>query len=402
MAKFQFVALTNEGTRIAGVEDCPSIADVHALLATRDLLPIEVKTKKSVLQYEITKKKVKPRDLMHFSRQLGVFIKAGIPIINALEVISSEMTDKLFKPAIEDVIEQLRGGSTFFAAVARHPEAFPPFYLGILRSAELSGNLDVVLDQLADYLDRDIDTKQKIKSALAYPAIVLGMAIVVVIVLVGFVLPRFEDFFDSFNAKLPLATRMLLSFAHFMGRWGWLIALGLIAFVGVSIAYTRTVKGRTFLDSLLLRLPVAGDMLSTSIIERFCRIFSSMLDAGVSVPEALAVTGDATNNEVFRSGISEAREAMLRGEGLAGPLNSTELFPSSVRQMIRVGEDTGTLDEQLDTAATYLDRELDYKIKRFTSMFEPAVIIFIGLVVGFVAIAMVSAMYGIYNQVDIK
>jgi len=224
----------------------------------------------------------------------------------------------------------------------------------------------------------------------------------VVIVLVGFVLPRFETFFESFNAKLPLATRILLSFAHFMGKWGVFIALGLVAFVLLFLAYTRSEGGRSWLDRLMLKIPVAGDMLTTSIVERFCRILASMLEAGVSVPEALAVTGDATNNSVFRTGVSEAREAMLRGEGLAGPLNSTELFPSSVRQMIRVGEDTGTLDEQLETAATYLDRELDYKIKRFTSLFEPAVIIFIGVVVGFVAIAMVSAMYGIYNQVDIK
>ena len=137
------------------------------------------------------------------------------------------------------------------------------------------------------------------------------------------------------------------------------------------------------------------------IVERFCRILASMMNAGVPVPEALAVTGDATNNAVFRERIARAREAMLRGEGLATPLNSTDLFPSSIRQMFRVGEDTGTLDKQLETAADYLDRELDYKIKRFTSLFEPAVIVFVGVIVGFVAIALVSAMYGVYNQVNL-
>ena len=402
MAKFQFTALALDGTRVVGVEEAPTIGDIHNLLNERELLPIAVSQKKSVLQYEITKKKVKPRDLMHFSRQLGVFLKAGIPIVNALEVIGSEMTDKLFKPALEDITELLRGGATFSSAAARHPEVFPPFYLGILRSAEVTGNLDIALDQLADYLDRDIDTRQKVKSALVYPGVVFAMSIVVVIVLVGFVLPRFKTFFDSFNAKLPLATRMLLSIARFTGRWGWLVALLVVAGVLALVVWFRTDNGRRRRDALLLKLPAIGDLLSHVIIERFCRILSSMLTAGVSVPEALAVTGDATNNTVFRERIAGAREAMIEGGGLATPLSETELFPTSARQMFRVGEDTGTLDQQLETAAVYFDRELDYKIKRFTSLFEPAVIIFIGVVVGFVAIAMVSAMYGIYNQVDIK
>jgi type IV pilus assembly protein PilC len=401
MPKFRFTAVALDGTRVAGTQDASTLGDLHSLLADRDLLPIQVSEKKSVLQFEITKKKVKPRELMHFSRQLGVFIKSGIPIIEALEAISSEMTDKVFRPALADMIESLRGGTTFSAAAARHAEVFPPFYLGILRSAEVTGNLDVALDNLADYLDRDIDTRQKIRSALAYPAIVLAMAVVVVIVLTVFVLPRFETFFKNFNAKLPLPTQILLDIAHFIGTWGWLIGLVLVGSTVAIVAYGRTDAGRARRDAVILKLPVAGDLLTHAIVERFCRILASMMNAGVSVPEALAVTGDATNNAVFRKGIGQARDAMLRGDGLARPLSATGLFPSSVNQMFRVGEDTGTLDKQLETASVYLDRELDYKIKRFTSLFEPAVIIIIGVVVGFVAIALVTAMYGIYNQVQV-
>jgi len=402
MPKYRYTALELDGTRVNGTEDAPSRGEVHTMLAERELLPIQVAEKKSILQYEITKKKVKPRDLMHFSRQLGVFIRAGIPIINALEVISSEMTDKVFKPALEDIMEELRSGSTFSAAAARHEEVFPAFYLGILRSAEVTGNLDVALDELADYLDRDIDARQKVKNALVYPSIVLVMAVVVVLILTLFVLPRFETFFESFHAKLPLPTRVLLSISHFIGRWGWLIAAGIVAAVILGVLYFRTPSGRAKKDEIMLRLPVAGDLLRHAIVERFCRILASMMNAGVSVPEALAVTGDATNNAVFRERIARAREAMLRGEGLATPLNNTNLFPSSIRQMFRVGEDTGTLDKQLETAADYLDRELDYKIKRFTSLFEPIVIVIVGVIVGFVAIALVSAMYGVYNQVNIS
>jgi type IV pilus assembly protein PilC len=330
-----------------------------------------------------------------------VFIKAGIPIIQALEVIGSETSDKIFKPAIEDMVERLRGGSTFAGAAVAHPEVFPPFYIGILRSAELTGNLDVVLDELADYLERDLDAKQKVKSALAYPSMVLGMSLVTITVLAVFVLPQFEDFFAGFNAKLPLPTRMLLSVTNFLTTWGWLLGLVLAVVVLGVVIYFQSDKGRRRRDILLLRLPALGGILQDAIVERFCRILSSMMSAGVSVPEALAVTGDATNNAIFQERIAVAREAMMRGEGLAAPLSATGLFPTAARQMLRVGEDTGTLDEQLATAAVYLDPELDYKIKRFTTLFEPAVIIFVGVIVGFVAIALVSAMYGIYNQVQV-
>src|SRR5436190_6632590 len=399
MAKYQFTALALDGTRVVGVEDAPSLRDVHSLLSERELVPIKVAAKKSIFQYEITKKKVKPRELMHFSRQLGVFIKAGIPIISALETIASEVTDKVFKPALDDMIELLRSGGTFAAAASMHPEIFPAFYVGILRSAEVTGNLDVVLDELADYLERDIDARTRIVSALVYPGIVLALGAVVVTILTVFVLPQFEDFFKGFNAKLPLATRMLLSFTRFMTSWGLLIVLGVGVFLVGAGMYFRSSGGKPKRDALLLKIPVLGDLISLAIVERFCRILSSMLTAGVPVPEALAVTGDATNNAVFQEKLTIAREAMIRGEGLAAPLNATELFPTSARQMFRVGEDTGTLDQQMHTAAVYFDRELDYKIKRFTTLFEPAVIIFIGIVVGFVAIALVSAMYGIYRQV---
>ncbi len=323
MPKYSFTALSLDGTRIAGTQDAATLGDVHLHLAERDLLPIQVAEKKSILQYEITKKRVKPRDLMHFSRQLGVFIRAGIPIINALEVISLEMTDKVFKPALEDIMDMLRSGSTFSAAASRHEEVFPPFYLGILRSAEVTGNLDVALDELADYLDRDIDVRQKVKSALVYPIIVLGMAVVVVLILTLFVLPRFETFFDSFHAKLPLPTRMLLSVANFMGHWGWLIAAIIVGSVIGAVVYFRTPNGRARKDALLLRVPVFGDLLEHAIVERFCRILASMMNAGVPVPEALAVTGDATNNSVFRERIARgARCDVARG----GPGDAAEQY----------------------------------------------------------------------------
>lgn len=354
--------------------------------------------KKSILQFELTAKKVPRKDLMHFSRQLAVFIKAGIPILDALEAIHEEMGNKFFRSVVEDIMEQLRSGSTFADAAAQHAAAFPPYYLGILRSAELTGQLDTVLVQLSDYIERDLDARRKVTSALTYPAVIMVLAVVVVIILVTVVLPKFEVFFDDLGAELPLPTRILLGLSAFLtGNWYWILG-GLTGLLVIAIAALRTGRGKSIRDRALLKTPILGDLIQHVILERFCRILSSMMRAGVPLTQAMATTTNAMSNAVYRSGLVEVREAMMRGEGLAQPLIDSGLFPPSAKQMFRVGENTGTLDAQLETAAGYFERELDYKIKRFTNLFEPAVIIAMGLMVGFVAVALVSAMYGIFNS----
>jgi type IV pilus assembly protein PilC len=402
MEKYRYSAVDDAGNKISGVEAANSSGAAHLALLERGYQTIQVSEKKSVLQFEITKKMVPRKDIMHFSRQLAVFVKAGISIMEALEVIAEETTDKLLQRAIFDMIERLQAGDTFASAAAAHPEAFPNYYIGILSSAELTGNLDTVLDQLADYLDRDIEARSKVTSAMVYPSVVAVMAVIVVIVLATFVMPKFVTFFASFNAKLPLPTRMLLSVSNFVSHWWWAIAAVVIALVGGAIALRRSRGGKAWLDSMILKLPILGDLVRTAIIERICRILSSMIKAGVALPDAMRVTAESSNNAVYRDGLSHVRDQMMEGEGLAEPLARTGLFPGAARQMFRVGEETGTLDAQLATAASFYDRELDVKLKRFTNLFEPLVIIFMGVIVGFVAIALVSAMYGIYKQVKIQ
>src|SRR5579884_3530402 len=208
MQKFQYSALTAEGATVSGTQAGATPRAVQLALRGKGLEPINVVPKKSVMQFELSKKKVPRKDVMHFSRQLSVFIKAGIPILEALELIGSGTTNKVFSRVLAGMIEALQAGDTFAAAAAAFPEAFPSFYTGILASAELTGNLDIVLDQLGTYIERDVEARQKVKSALMYPSIVILMSIVVVCVLAGFVLPRFKTFFASLNAKLPLPTRM--------------------------------------------------------------------------------------------------------------------------------------------------------------------------------------------------
>jgi len=194
----------------------------------------------------------------------------------------------------------------------------------------------------------------------------------------------------------------LLATSNFFSHYWWAILGGIIVVAAVTIALRRSSGGKAWLDSVILRLPVLGDLVRTAIIERVCRILSSMIKAGVALPDALKVTAESSNNAVYRKGLNTVREEMMEGRGLAEPLGQTGLFPGAARQMFRVGEETGTLDAQLATAANFYDRELDVKLKRFTGLFEPAVIIFMGVVVGFVAIALVSAMYGIYHQVKVQ
>jgi type IV pilus assembly protein PilC len=400
MPKFSYSAIDVAGNTVTGVERSDSAGGVRKTLHQRDLQPIDVREKPGLLQIELTKEKLPKKHLMHFSRQLAVFLRAGIPILEALEAIGDEASHKVLRRVLTDLGDLLRGGATFADACAAHPEAFPALYVAVLQSAELTGNLDSSLDELAEYIERDVETRQKLISALIYPVMVMGLSIVVAVILTVFVLPRFADFFESLDAELPLPTRMLLATADFIGAWGWLVGLlAAVTVIGGGI-YIRTKPGRRLFDRILLKVPSLGDLMRHAILERLCRVLSSMLGAGVPLPDALSVTADVTNNFVYQTGINGARDAMIRGEGLARPLAETNLFPSSARQMFRVGEETGTLDTQLHTAAVYFHRELDFKIKKFTGLFEPLVIIFMGVVVGFVALALISAMYGIFNQVQ--
>jgi type IV pilus assembly protein PilC len=399
MARFTYTALALDGSTVSGALAAPTSGAAYSALRERDLQPIELLEKKSILKLEITPRRVNRKHLMHFSRQMAVFVNAGIPILDALEVITEETSDKLFKSALTGVTMSLRAGDTFAAAAAMHPEAFPRFYVGILQSAEMTGHLDTVLDQLADYIERDLDARRKVTSALMYPGVIFCVAVAAAIVLTGWVLPKFRTFFDSLHAKLPLPTRLLLNIGQFASTW-WFVFFGLIlAGVVGGAVMLRTPAGRARADYILLRIPLVGDVMRHSLMERICRVLGSMVRAGVALPDAMAVTADAANNDVYRRGLNSIRDEMLKGRGLAEPIAQSGLFPGAARQMFRVGEDTGTLDEQLATAATYYDRELDYRIKRFTAVIEPAVIIMMGLVVGFVALALISAMYGIYHQV---
>jgi type IV pilus assembly protein PilC len=359
--------------------------------------PAAAPVRKTFLGLELRSSRVKREEIMHLSRQLGAFVRAGLPLIDAVHTLGEEATNKVLRRVMHDVEDGLRRGERLSDCLERHPRIFPEFYRGILRSAELTGQLDTVLDQLARYLERDLEARRKVNAALIYPGVIAAMALGTVVILATVVLPRFKVFFASLNAELPLPTRMLIAITDFFTQWWWAVLGGAIVVGLIGYLVVKTERGRYLRDGLFLRLPVIGDAVRFALVERFCRILSSMASAGVALPEALRVATASLRNRVFNRALTKVSESMLHGEGLAGPLAATKLFPGTASRMIRVGEETGTLDHQLETTAKYYEGELDYKLKKLTALFEPTVIVVMGLVVGFVAIALVRAMYGVFD-----
>jgi type IV pilus assembly protein PilC len=398
MTRFAYAALSPDGVSVTGRGQAETAAAMEQSLQRRHFSEVIVTEKKSLLEVDVWAKKVKREEVMHISRQLSAFIRAGLPLIEAVASLGAEADNPSIRAMMTKVEEGLRSGETLSDCLDRHPKVFPDYYRGILRSAELTGQLDTVLDQLATYLERDLEARQKVKAAMIYPGVIAVMSLVTVVVLAVFVLPRFKVFFEGLNVQLPLPTRMLLAVTDLMTQWWWAIVLAVVVVTVTYLAALRTKGGRYARDRILLRIPVLGATIQFALVERYCRILSSMIDAGVPLPEGLRVASGSLQNMVYTRALAVVSLAVMEGEGIAHPLADTKLFPSTALQMIRVGEDTGTLDTQLEVTAKYYERELDYKIKKLTALFEPVVIIVMGLVVGFVAIALVSAMYGIFGQ----
>jgi type IV pilus assembly protein PilC len=337
---------------------------------------------------------------MNFTSQLAVFVKAGIPITDALTTIGDESTDVAIRRALTGMVDDLRNGGLLSASAAQYPQVFPNYYIGILQAAELTGRLDDSLDSLAGYLNREIETRSKVVGALSYPLVVMVMALGTVMVLAGYVLPQFKPLFEELGADLPLPTRMMLFVARFFTDLWFITVIGFLLFFATVGFLTMHPTGKELWQRISLKIPIIGGIVEYAILERFCSVLHTMLKAGVAVPSAMQTTIEAVSNVVYREQLDIARQQMLEGAGFTQPLIETELFPGAARQMFKVGEETGTLDQQLEVAAEYFNRELEYRIKNFTTLFEPIMILFVGIVVGFVAIALVSAMYGVLGGVE--
>jgi type IV pilus assembly protein PilC len=339
--------------------------------------------------------KVKAQDIILFCRQLGSFVRVGIPVTTAIRTFAEQATNSHLRQIYIDVVGDLERGARLSEAFGRHPKAFPPILVDMVRSAEVSGNLDEVLRQAAKHVERERAARQKIRSAMTYPVIIATLAFVIAIGIVVFVLPQFRNLYDSLHVKTPGIMAALLGFSAFIQGHALLLVaffLGILIALGVRL---RTDGGRYRMDAVLLHLPLFAGMTKASTTERFCRTLGDMLRAGVPISQTYPVVIANVRNRVFRKALTDAAPSLAAGRGIYRPLQETAVFSPSVVQMIRVGEETGNLDSNLIECADMYEEELDYRIKKMTSVLEPALIIFVGVIVGFVAITMITSIYSL-------
>jgi type IV pilus assembly protein PilC len=348
---------------------------------------------KNFLQYK--PRTVKPQEVILFCRQLASFVRVGVPVTSAMETFAEQASSKRLKRAYLGVVADVEAGTRLSAAFAAQPSVFPSILTDMVRSAEITGNLDTVLRQAARHIEREASARRKIRAAMTYPAIIASFAIVLTIGIIVFVLPKFTDLYASLGVKVPGLLAALLNLSAYISAHALAITVGvLIVAVALGFAW-RTARGRYFVDRMLLKLPVISPLIRTSMIERFCRTLGDMLGAGVPISQTYGVVIANVRNRYYRRALETVGPAMAAGHGLYRPLQESGVFTPSVVQMFRVGEETGHLDTNLNEAADMFEEELDYRLKRLTSFLEPAMIVFVGLMVGFIAVTLITSIYSL-------
>ena len=338
---------------------------------------------------------VKRAELAIFSRQLATFIGAGVSLTQAIAVLAQEARSRKMRDVLASIQRDLARGSSVADALGRFPEVFTPLYLNLVRAAELTGTLDTVLRRLDVHLTREDKASKEIRAAMTYPVLVLFMAAGSVVVMVGFVLPRFAELFAEFNAELPFTTQLLLAVATLVKDHGLSMLAGLVLAIVAFVASQFTERGKRVRDAVVLRTPVVGTLARYSAIARFCRTLATMLEAGVPLALSFDIVLGSISNRILRRKVDPVKALMMSGEGFAGPLGATGVFPPTVVQMVRVGEETGSLDRFLGESAQFYETELEYKLQGAIQLLEPALMLSVGGVIGFVAISMVSAIYAL-------
>ena len=344
--------------------------------------------------------RVKTKEVIMFSRQMALLLESGTDIVTSLELLQSQITNYTLKRVLEAVAADIRGGSSLSAALAKHPQAFPPLYARTISAGEQAGNLEVVMRQMADYLERGITTEKKIKNALTYPIIVAIVAFVVVTILVTFVLPAFTDLYSSLGADLPMTTRIIIGLSEWLIDYGMFLLLGILALGVIAYIYIKTPAGKYQLDKLMLTAPVIGRINLLSELSRCCRTIALLFKVGLPLPDVMAQAIHGTNNKVVQQNLTEVQQELIRGEGISKPMAKRNLFLPLMVQMVGVGEETGHLDTTLSTVAETYEVEADDRTTTAVGLIQPAITIVIGVVIAFIAISLVSAMYSIYGEVS--
>lgn len=403
MSTYAYLAYDVAGHRRRGRVEAGSIDQVKIQLWDQDLTLVDVREPALRIppldELFPTFVRVRRSEVILFTKQLASFVRIGMPMLDGLVVLREQASSAMMRRALDEMLTDLGAGSSLSDALSKHPRIFSRMYVDMIASSEVSGNLDDTLSQLAGYMSRDESALRKVRNAMIYPGIVIGLAIGVVSVLIGFVLPAFARLFADFRATMPLPTQVLLTVGTFCRDHTLPIFLVIGLMIGGMTLYARTERGRSTIDAVVLRLPMMGTIIRYSVVERYLRTLATLARAGVPITQMLDTAAQSVGNSTFRDGLSSVRSQMLGGEGFAGPLERCGLFPRIVIQMIRVGEETGSLDANLEEAANHYAEEVDYRLKQMVTIMEPALVIIVGGMVGFIAISVIAPMYSLVHAI---
>lgn len=400
MAKFQWEATTRTGEKRKGAMEAESAEIVENRLRG-DGLTIQ-RVKKEPKQITITiGSGVSPKDLQIFTRQLATMIDAGLPLVQCLDILAAQTPNKIFGKILTQVKQSVEQGSTFSDALKKHPRVFDDLYVNLVAAGEVGGILDTILNRLAIYIEKNVKLKGQIKSAMFYPVGILVVAIGVIAVMLIKVIPTFEDMYKNMgNAQLPAATRFVISISHgFLNRW-YLYVGSLVGLIAAVTMMRRTERGKEVFDRFMLRIPIIGPTLRKIVVARFTRTLGTLLSSGVPILDALDICARTSGNKVVQNGIMRAREKISEGHDMAGPLAESKVFPSMVVQMIGVGEQTGAMDQMLGKIADFYEEEVDAAVSALTSLIEPVMMAFLGVVVGGLIIAMYLPIFNLAGNIN--
>jgi len=390
MPVFKWQGKNRQGEVMQGEMEAANAAAAVLSLRKQQIVPLQVKQDKGKsAKFSVQlMSRITEREVAVFTRQLATMIDAGLPLVQSLEILGNQQENPKFKETLLAVKSEVEGGSTFSDALRKHPKAFDDLYTNLVTAGEIGGTLDIILNRLAQYMEKSIALKKRVKGAMVYPAAILGVSIMVVVVLLIFVIPVFEKMFSGFGAALPAPTQFLISLSNFMQANIFYMVAGMVGLVFLFRRYYRTESGRKVVDRALLKLPVFGDLLLKIATARFTRTLGTLVSSGVPILDGLMITAKASGNKVIEEAILKTRVSISEGKTIAEPLEQSGVFSGMVVQMIGVGESTGSLDAMLNKIADFYDEEVDATVAALTSLLEPLMMVVLGVLIGGMMIAM--------------
>jgi len=400
MPTFKWEGKTLKGLPKKGEMEAADEAAIRIHLRQQNIIPLKIIAKGKAIEIKLPfKKKVNQRSIAIFTRQLATMIDAGLPLVQSLEILSSQQENKVFKEIIRQIREDVEGGSTFAGALKKHPGSFNDLYTNLVVAGEEGGILDNILTRLANYIEKAEALKKKVKSALIYPATIVGVALIVVMILMIFVIPVFETMFKSAGQSLPLPTLIVLTLSKFIKKYVFLFIPAIILSIYFFRRFYQTDRGQVLIDRLLLKLPVFGPLLGKVAVARFSRTLGTLVSSGVPILDGLTIVSRTAGNRTVENAIINARSSIREGETIAEPLGRSGIFPPMVIQMISVGESTGALDTMLSKIAEFYEDEVDITVSNLTSLLEPFLMIFLGVVIGGVVISMYLPIFNMASAI---